>query len=240
MFDVLHGLRGKILALCLGSLTLLGLTMGAAGVYAVMQAAAEAHDLLTQLTGRPQHYIFNDIKQSFTISLGYVSYPDQAQGVSELMRTADAALYATKLKGKNGFSRYAAEQEQVDRAKLSFSLRDISQNLPGAILVCKATDGQILYANDALVRLCGCDGLDDFMAYTRGAFPYLLDPAGRTQAQAEIRARTATADDHKASIRCRIRTKENRLQPVRAITRLKSSPYHGAVYYAVIVEEEGG
>lgn len=72
------------------------------------------------------------------------------------------------------------------------------------------------------------------------AFPYLLDPAGRTQAQAEIRARTATADDHKASIRCRIRTKENRLQPVRAITRLKSSPYHGAVYYAVIVEEEGG
>lgn len=76
MFDVLHGLRGKILALCLGSLTLLGLTMGAAGVYAVVQAAAEAHDLLTQLTGRPQHYIFNDIKQSFTISLGYVSYPD--------------------------------------------------------------------------------------------------------------------------------------------------------------------
>ena len=39
MFDVLHGLRGKILALCLGSLTLLGLTMGAAGVYAVVQAA---------------------------------------------------------------------------------------------------------------------------------------------------------------------------------------------------------
>ena len=103
--------------------------------------AAEAHDLLTRLTERPQHYIFDDTEQSFTISLGYVSYPDQAQGVSELMRTADAALYATKLKGKNGFSRYAAEQEQVDRAKLSFSLRDISQNLPGAILVCKATDG---------------------------------------------------------------------------------------------------
>ena len=49
-----------------------------------------------------------------------------------------------------------------------------------------------------------------------------------------------TAADHKATTRCRIRTKENRLQPVRAITRLKSSPYHGAVYYAVIVEEEGG
>ena len=192
--------------------------------------AAEAHDLLTRLTERPQHYIFDDTEQSFTISLGYVSYPDQAQGVSELMRTADAALYATKLKGKNGFSRYAAEQEQVDRAKLSFSLRDISQ----------ATDGQILYANDALVCLCGCDDIDDFMAYARGAFPYLLDPADRTQAQAEIQAKTVTAADHKATTRCRIRTKDGRLQLVRAITRLKSSPYHGAVYYAVIVEEEGG
>ena len=78
------------------------------------------------------------------------------------------------------------------------------------------------------------------MAYARGAFPYLLDPAGRTQAQAEIQAKTVTAADHKATTRCRIRTKDGRLQLVRAITRLKSSPYHGAVYYAVIVEEEGG
>lgn len=70
------------------------------------------------------------------------------------------------------------------------------------------------------------------------AFPYLLDPADRTQAQAEIQAKTVTAADHKATTRCRIRTKDGRLQLVRAITRLKSSPYHGAVYYAVIVEED--
>jgi len=72
-----------------------------------------------------------------------------------------------------------------------------------------------------------------------GALPRFAD-APRPHAQAEIRAKTVTAADHKATTRCRIRTKDGRLQLVRAITRLKSSPYHGAVYYAVIVEEEGG
>lgn len=199
--------------------------------------AAKAQLLLERFTAQPQHYLYNGESHAFTVSMGYVTYPDQARSLRDLTRNADAALYATKLKGKNGFSRYAAEQEQVDRARLSFSLRDISQNLPSGILIYKAADGKILFANDELVHLVGCRTLDEFKEYTNGKFLSLLPLSERTRTMAEIRGQTASTSDHQASVRYHVRRKDGKQSFVHDVSRLKSSPYHGAVYYAVLVKE---
>ena len=200
--------------------------------------AAQAERLLSELTQAPQHYLYGGVERSFTLSIGYVSYPDQAESLRDLTRYADAALYATKLKGKNGFSRYAAEQEQVDRAKLSFSLRDISQNLPGAIIVCSAADGKVLYANDEAFRLLDCTDLDDFAAYTQKDVVRILYPGDRTETIASVRLQTAKGEARQAYVRCRVRTKEGEVKFVLAFARKRASAYYGEVYYIVMVEEK--
>ena len=200
--------------------------------------AEQAEQKLTELTQRPQHYTFNGREQSFTLSIGYASYPDQAESLRELTRCADAALYATKLKGKNGFSRYTGEPEQVSRAKLSFSLRDISQNLPGAILVARAEDQKILYANDEMFRLLGCRDFDDFLTYTQGDATHIVYLGDRQETGAAVRAQTAKGDARQAHIRHRIRTKDGEIKFVRCFTRKRESAYYGEVYYTVLVEEK--
>jgi len=200
--------------------------------------AAQAERLLSELTQAPQHYLYGGVERSFTLSIGYVSYPDQAESLRDLTRYADAALYATKLKGKNGFSRYAAEQEQVDRAKLSFSLRDISQNLPGAIIVCSAADGKVLYANDEAFRLLDCTDLDDFAAYTQKDVVRILYPGDRTETIASVRSQTAKGEARQAYVRCRVRTKEGEVRYVFVFARKRASAYYGEVYYVVMVEEK--
>lgn len=200
--------------------------------------AAQAERLLSELTQAPQHYLYGGVERSFTLSIGYVSYPDQAESLRDLTRYADAALYATKLKGKNGFSRYAAEQEQVDRAKLSFSLRDISQNLPGAIIVCKAADGRVLYANDEAFRLLECTDSDDFAAYTQKDVVRILYPGDRTETIVSVRSQTSKGEARQAYVRCRVRTKEGAVRYVLVFARKRASAYYGEVYYIVMVEEK--
>ena len=200
--------------------------------------AAQAEQMLSELTQTPQHYLYGGVERSFTLSIGYVSYPDQAESLRDLTRYADAALYATKLKGKNGFSRYAGEQEQVDRAKLSFSLRDISQNLPGAILVCKAADGRVLYANDEAFRLLGCADFDDFLAYTQGDIAHVVYQGDRQEAIAEVRSQMAKDAAQQAHVRYRVHTKKGEVKFVLAFARKRVSAYYGEVYYIVMVEEK--
>lgn len=200
--------------------------------------AAQAEQMLSELTQTPQHYLYGGVERSFTLSIGYVSYPDQAESLRDLTRYADAALYATKLKGKNGFSRYAGEQEQVDRAKLSFSLRDISQNLPGAILVCKAADGRVLYANDEAFRLLGCADFDEFLAYTQGDIAHVVDQGDRQAAIAEVRSQMAKNAAQQAHVRYRVHTKKGAVKFVLAFARKRVSAYYGEVYYIVMVEEK--
>ena len=200
--------------------------------------AAQAERLLSELTQTPQHYLYGGVERSFTLSIGYVTYPDQAESLRDLTRYADAALYATKLKGKNGFSRYAAEQEQVDRAKLSFSLRDISQNLPGAIIVCSAADGKVLYANDEAFRLLECTDADDFAAYTQKDVVRILYPGDRTETIASVRSQTSKGEARQAYVRCRVRTKEGAVRYVLVFARKRASAYYGEVYYIVMVEEK--
>ena len=38
--------------------------------------AAQAERLLSELTQTPQHYLYGGVERSFTLSIGYVTYPD--------------------------------------------------------------------------------------------------------------------------------------------------------------------
>ncbi|MBR1672659.1 MAG: EAL domain-containing protein [Fretibacterium sp.] len=53
----------------------------------------------------------------------------------------------------------------------------LSKNLPGAFFVYRATGGEeILFANEALIRIFECDSMEDFIKFTGGSFSGLVYP----------------------------------------------------------------
>lgn len=191
-----------------------------------------AHALLTELTAHAQTFSYQGTEKTFTISLGYAAAPEDGTSLLDLAHRADAALYATKSKGKNGFLRYAVEQEK--NTQHAFSLRDLSERLPGAILVHQA-DGRILYANDALITLFGCQTAEAFRAFSKGEAAALIHPDDKARVKAALAAQSS-AKDTTATTRCRIVTQDGTTKHVCIITRQVPDEERGVVSYSVIVE----
>lgn len=112
--------------------------------------AAEADPLLRKFSARLQGFSYEGHSHTYTISMGYAAYPEQGSSRAELFRCADAALYAVKLRGKNGVLPYTPHISKEDRSQLAFGLKDIILHFPGAILIYKATGKEeILFATSS-------------------------------------------------------------------------------------------
>ena len=119
--------------------------------------AAEVDPLLRKFSARLQSFSYEGHAHTYTISMGYAAYPEQGSSHAELFRCADAALYAVKLRGKNGVLPYTPQISKEDRSQLAFVLKDIILHFPGAILIYKATGKEeILFANLELIQLFDC------------------------------------------------------------------------------------
>ena len=136
----------------------------------------EAEEKLVQFTKQKRFFVYEGEERAFNISLGYAEYPVHAKSQLQLMHCADAALYEVKLRGKKGSLVYDEGFDSEVRTQLGFALRDISENLPGAFIIYKAdyTDDEILFANSELIRLAGCENIEEFMTYTQRSFRSLI------------------------------------------------------------------
>ncbi len=61
---------------------------------------------MRQLHEMDMSFEFDGHTISFTLSIGYSTYPFQARNLHELQRQSDEALYAVKLSGRNNYRRY--------------------------------------------------------------------------------------------------------------------------------------
>lgn len=175
----------------------------------------------------------------YSISLGYSTYPDQATSFSRLYRCADIALYAVKLRGKGSFLRYKQEMERDERSQLGFSLEDLAKGLPGAILVYKADKTeQILFANDELIRIFGCDDLEDFLDHVKGSFRTLVHPDDVGRVEASIRNQIEQEDLDRDFVEYRIITKQGTIKEIFDAGKLVHSAYFGDVFYVFLYDKE--
>lgn len=141
---------------------------------------ARADQIIEELSRQEKYCVWNGERYHLSMSIGYVEYPSGACSLQDAYTKADAALYSVKLAGKSGSVRYQPKMEDQYRSQLGFAPRDIAENLPGSILVHRVGgEGEILYANDELVRLFACDDLTDFMSYTGGVFKGVVHPDDR-------------------------------------------------------------
>ena len=150
--------------------------------------AVEVKPFLKKFTEETRNFYCKGEAHTFTISLGYAEYPVLADECSKLMRCADMALYAVKMRGKNGCMAYREGEQVKSRAKLGFAMKDIINNLPGAFIVYRADkeNDEILLANSELLRLTGCKNMDELLAYTGKSFCNLIRPDEQESCQKSI------------------------------------------------------
>lgn len=201
----------------------------------------EAKSLIESFTMKKRTFQHKGKEYKYSISLGYVEYPTYAHKGSELLRYADIALYEVKLRGKHGCLPYRASYRVSDskRSQLGFKLNDISNNLPGAFFIYKAdkSDEQILYANNEMLRLVGCDDLDDFFDFSGKHFNGLVHPDDFNGVEKRIWEQISI-NDNKVNdyVRYRMATKSGEYKNVLDYGRLVHSENYGLVFYVLIVD----
>ena len=177
---------------------------------------------------------------NLTMSVGYVGYPNQVANLQQAYAKADAALYAVKLADKAGALRYNPAIESHYRSQLGFTPRDIAENVPGAIMVHRAGgEGEILFANDELIEMFECDGLQDFMEYTGGTFAGAVHPDDAVRVYVELTSQLDLDElGAKNFANYRILTKAGAVKNVASNGRLVDLGDIGLVFYVLIIDRD--
>ena len=184
----------------------------------------------------------------YTISAGYADAPEQAQSRSALMILADEALYAAKISGKHEARHYDPSMADIKREQLGFSAKALASGIPGSFMIYKSDpeDEEILFANDSLVHLLGCDNYDDFCAYTGGRFTNIIVPEDRQRVEDSIweqinhqkEIETTKRPYYEDYVEYSIIVKGGKVIPVIDVGRLVEDSSYGGVFFVFIHEKE--
>ena len=199
--------------------------------------AVEVKPFLKKFTEETRNFYCKGEAHTFTISLGYAEYPVLADECSKLVRCADMALYAVKMRGKNGCMAYREGEHVKSRAKLGFAVKDIINNLPGAFIVYRADkeNDEILLANSELLRLTGCKNMDELLAYTGKSFCNLIRPDEQESCQKSIWSQIngGHSNDY---IFFHMQKADGKYISVLDHGRIVDSVHNGRVFYVMIMD----
>lgn len=199
---------------------------------------SEAEPLFVGLVERELSCTLDGKRYPLSMSVGYASYPSQAEDLMSVYGKADKTLYAVKLTGKAGCLTYSPDMERQYRSQLGFTPRDIAANVPGAIVVCRDLDTwEILFANDETLRLFECRDFAEFMELTKGAFVHGVHHDDVRRVREEL-ATQIYSDDRQDKVfsTYRILAKSGAVRHVLGSGRLVNVEGMGNVFYELIVD----
>ena len=189
--------------------------------------AAEADPLLRKFSARLQGFSYEGHSHTYTISMGYAAYPEQGSSRAELFRCADAALYAVKLRGKNGVLPYTPHISKEDRSQLAFGL------------IYKATGKEeILFANLELIQLFDCTTLEEFQQHTGGTFRGIVHPDEYEAVEQSIWEQVKRpGSEGNDAVRYHILTKTGNIKNILDKGRLVDTDVYGQIFYVLLIDE---
>ncbi len=145
-----------------------------------------------------------------------------------MYRFADMALYATKLRGGNDFSRYDPHMNTQERPQLGFTLKEVTGNMPMPLLIMREEGKslELLFASDQALKFFGCRDMEDLITFAHGDMASLVSPENEKKIQSI------------ASLQMDMDVKtRNGTKTVWAIIRRTSSIYYGHTRYVALVKE---
>lgn len=201
----------------------------------------EVRRMIEDLVARDLFCTLRNKRYHLSMSVGYASYPDQANDLMSAYSKADTALYAVKLMGKSGSLAYSPDMEGQYRSQLGFTPRDIATSVPGAIIVCRYSgDWEILFANNEALSLLECDDFADLMRFTEGTFLNVMHPDDIQRVHEELDVQMGPDGiGEKALATYRVVTKNKAVRHVLGSGRLVDVEGLGSVYYELLVSIDG-
>lgn len=177
-------------------------------------------------------------KITYTMSIGYSTFPAQGQSYHELYKNADMALYAVKMTGRNHYKKFSPQMIEDNRAHLGVSLSQISEGMPGGFLLYRDNDEQeILYANKRLWKIYECESLEEFRKFTGNSFRGCVHPDDWDKIQRTIYEQVEISEGYDY-VRYRIKTAKGNIKVIEDFGRLVHSKNDGNIFYVFMIDFE--
>ena len=196
----------------------------------------EVDKLLKKFSDSKKSVQYKDAKITFTMSIGYASFPDQGKEYHDLYQNADMALYSVKMSGRNSFKKFSDYMIQNNRSQLGFSLAQISEGMPGGFLIYRDNENlDILYANTRLLQIYECESMDEFRKFTGNSFRGCIheDDWESIADAIDVQVKFAEGYDY---VQYRARTAKGNIRIIEDFGRRVNSPEYGDIFYVFVID----
>ncbi len=113
----------------------------------------------------------------------------------------------------------------------------IPTGLPGGFFIYEASgDETILFADDNIVRLYGCDSIEDFREYTGNTFKGMVYEEDFMKIENEINAQTMFGEKRHDYVRYRIKTKQGDIRYIEDFGHLLHGQNGKSYFYVFIID----
>ncbi len=128
------------------------------------------------------------------------------------------------------FGKYPVLNEQAMNA-----IEDIGRHMPGGFFIYKAEGKEeLLYANDAVIRIFGCDDLEDFKILTGYTFKGMLHPDDYAMVSESVVDQVRKSDESLDHVEYRIIRKDGEVRWIDDYGHYSETENYGGVYYVFI------
>lgn len=121
--------------------------------------------------------------------------------------------------------------------KKNIELSAVYQEIPGGLLIYHANGNEeIIYANDEVIQLFGCDSLEDFRSWTYNSFQGVVHPEDFEKVEASILKQLSTTESKLDHVVYRIIRKDNKIRYVEVFGKLVHDEDHGDIFYVFLTD----
>ena len=114
-------------------------------------------------------------------------------------------------------------------------VKEMGSHMPGGFFIYKADiNEELLYVNDAAIRIFGCDDLEDFKAYTGNSFRGMLHPEDVNSVEDAVADQVRKSDDNVDHVEYRIIRKDGQIRWIDDYGHYSESENYGGLYYVFI------
>ena len=128
------------------------------------------------------------------------------------------------------FSRYLADELTLNEETLPV-IAQICDHLPGGFFIYRAYgDEEIIYLNGHMLRICGCENMDQFRGMTGGTFRGFVYPEDYEKSELAIRACIDASDSNLDYVEYRIKRYDGSIRWIMDYGRLAHTARYGNVF----------
>lgn len=116
-------------------------------------------------------------------------------------------------------------------------IENLGKHMPGGFFIYKAEgDGEIIYVNDATIRLFGCEDLEDFKAHTGNTFRGMLHPDDYAAVSESVDNQIRMSSENMDHVIYRIIRKDGSIRWIDDYGHYTHTDAIGGIYYVFIAD----